>query len=189
MKPEEFAYFLACWMSPGVLARAAADWSNPPDGHEIVNQQSWSPILTSAADARFDWLVRQFLEHVTIPEELIRYTSGNYPEHVTSEAADWLRGFKFTGNIKFDPDDQPQVPGRNLLVAISAPQCEIRGVWSPLQMLNELVSVKADYWRRVASVSRPDQVHHVKGSSIKGHVKRKNTSPIKKSSLFFSLDS
>lgn len=160
MTPEEFAYCLACWMSPGVLARAAADWSNLPSGHERVSLRFESLILTSATDARFDWFVQQFLDHVNIPEELVRFTQGMYSRHVTSEAADWLRSFKFTGDIKFDPDDPPQVPGRNVLVAISAPQCEARVVWSPIQMLNELVSVKADYWRRAASISPPEQVHH-----------------------------
>jgi hypothetical protein len=147
-------------MSPGVLARAAGDWSDRPGGHEIVVQRFESSILTSAADARFDWFVRMFLEHANIPEELVRFTHGMYPRHVTSQAAEWLHSFKFTGDIEFDPDYQPQAPDRIVLAAISAPVCEVRVVRPVIEMLNELVSVKADYWRRVASVSQPGQVHH-----------------------------
>jgi hypothetical protein len=160
MKPEEFAFCLACWMPPGVLSRATADWDDRPSGHEIVSLRPESPILTNAADARFDWFVRQFLEHVHVPEELIRFTRYMYPSYVTSEAADWLRDFKFTGEVKFNPDYKPHLPGRTVLAAISAPRCEIRVIQPPIQMLNELLSVKANYWRRVASVAQPRQVHH-----------------------------
>ncbi len=160
MKSEEFAYCLACWMSPGVLARAADDWSNPPEGHEIMHLSLISPILTTAKDARFDSFVQLFLKHVSIPEDLVQYTFGNYPSHVTPEAAKWLQNFKYTGSIKFDPDDQPQFPNSHTLATISAPTYEIRVVWPPLNMLNELVSNFANYWRQVASVARPEQVHH-----------------------------
>lgn len=160
MKPEEFAYYLACWMSPGVLAQAAKDWGEVPGGHEIIELQLGSPILTSASEARFDWFIRQFLDHVNIPEELIRYTSGTYPKEVTPGAADWLRNFKFTGDVKFAPDRLSPVPDGHVLAVIFAPLCQVRVLWSPLHMLNELVSVKAAYWRRVAEVSQPDQVHH-----------------------------
>jgi hypothetical protein len=148
-------------MSPGVIARAADDWRNAPAGHEIANLQFESPVLTRASDARFDWFVRQFLENVTIPEELIRFTQGCYERHVSAQAADWLRGFKFTGGIKFDPSEAPRTPGCNVLVVVSAPICETRLIWSPMQMLVELLSVKAEYWKRAARIAKPDEVHHM----------------------------
>jgi hypothetical protein len=160
MTPEDFAHSLACWMSPGVLARAARDWNDRPDGHEIISLRLESPILTNAEDARFDWFVRQFLEHVYIPEELVRFTRGMYPKDVTSQAANWLRTFKFTGEIESGPDYQPQVTGRTVFAAIFAPLCEVRVIRSPIQMLNELVSVKAEYWRRAASLAQQGQLHH-----------------------------
>jgi hypothetical protein len=147
-------------MSPGTLADACGEWSNQPTGSEITNLRFESAVLTRAADARFDWFLRQFLEHVSIPEELIRFTQGVYPQHVTSEAADWLRSFKFTGVVEFDADYPPQGRGRTVLAAISAPLCEVMVIRPPIEMLNALVSIKAQYWRRVASVARPDQVHH-----------------------------
>lgn len=161
LKPTEFAFQLASWMSPGVLARAASDWGNPPEGHEITNLRFESPILARSSDAKFEWFVRQFLEHLVIPEELIRYTRGTYPRHVSPEALEWLRTFRFGGRVEFDPPNySPQIQGRHVLLAISAPLFEIRVIWSPIQMLNELISIKADYWRRLATKFRPEQVHH-----------------------------
>lgn len=161
MKPTEFAFQLASWMSPGVLARAAADWDNPPEGHEIASLRFESPILARSSDAKFEWFVRQFLEHVVIPEELIRYTRGTYPRHVSPEAVEWLRTFRFSGRVEFDPPNySPQTKDRHVLLAISAPVFEIRVIWSPIQMLNELISIKADYWRRIAEKFRPQQVHY-----------------------------
>ena len=147
-------------MSPGILARAAGDWRNQPDGHEIVNLRFESSVLANAQDARFDWLVMKFLENVAIPNELVRFTEGMYSSYVTPEAAAWLHAFKFTGSVAFDPDQLPKVPGRTVLVAISAPLCEVRVIWSPIEMLNDLVSLKAGYWRRARTLARPESVHH-----------------------------
>jgi hypothetical protein len=147
-------------MSPGILARAAADWTNPPDGHETVNLSSWSRLLAGATDGRFDWFVQQFLEHVIIPEELVRFTRGFYPRQVTPEAADWLRHFRFTGTVKLNPGDPEQVSRGNLLIRISAPLYEVRVIQPPIQMLNKLVSIKFKYWSAVASIASPSQIHH-----------------------------
>jgi hypothetical protein len=161
LKPTDFAFQLAAWMSPGVLARAAADWGNPPEGHEITNLRFESPILARSSDAQFEWFVRQFLDHVIIPEELIRYTRGMYERHLSREAVEWLRTFKFTGSVEFNPPNYaPQIQGAHVLIAISAPLYEIRVIWSPIQMLNELISIKANYWRRLATRFRPAQLHY-----------------------------
>jgi hypothetical protein len=159
MKAEEFAYHLACWMSPGVLARAAGDWSDVPAGHEPIRLRCESPLLVRSTDAHFDWFVRTFLENVIIPEELIRFVQGVYSSHVTCQAADWLRHFKFTGELAFDPDDQPMPSGRIPLICVTAPRCEIRVIWPVIEMLNDLLSGKANYWRQVASIRRPQEIH------------------------------
>jgi hypothetical protein len=160
MNPDEFAYCLACWMSPGVIARAAEDWSNQPEGHEMIRLKFESKSLTSAEDAGFNWFLQQFLDNVIIPEELIRFTQGMYSSHVSSQAADWMRNFKFTGDIEFNPDIRPQVLDHKVLVVITAPLFEISVIRSPISMLNELLSAKAFYWKQIAGIKRPDQIHY-----------------------------
>jgi hypothetical protein len=157
--PQDFARCLACWMSPGMLARAAGEWRDESSRSHIADLRFESTILTNAASGRLDWLVRQFLDHVVIPEELIRFTHGLYASHVTEQAADWLRSFAFTGELRLDPADPPRAPDGKVVIAISSRVCELHVIRSPLEMLVTLISDKVDYWTRAASVTSPQQVH------------------------------
>jgi hypothetical protein len=159
MESKAFAAQLAAWMSPGVLARAAADWSKRPDGQTAVTLRIGTHVLKSGYEAQYDRLVRNFLDHVSIPDELICLTRGLYRLHVSDEAAEWLRKFRFTGTINFAPAQDPLQESCPLL-EIVAPQCEVRVVWPPIEMLTELISRKADYWRRVAEEFGTQHVHH-----------------------------
>ncbi len=163
MEPKAFAAHLASWMSPGVLARAAADWSNPTEGHALSTLRIGTRALTSASDAHYDRFVQQFLDHVSIPDELILFTRGTYSTHVSDAAAAWLREFRFTGTITFDPVQDAARKDARPLVEILAPQCEIRVIWPPLEMLTELISRKVDYWRRIAEEFPAHDVHHQAG--------------------------